>query len=70
VSLFGHYVVIANWHLLQAFLECHQPHHKQSSHGMSQRSATVLAFQSFQCGMNIFRKNFLFLYWAADPSEK
>jgi hypothetical protein len=36
--------------LLQAFLEC-QPHHKHSSHGMSQRSAHLLALQSFQCAL-------------------
>jgi hypothetical protein len=43
-------MVAANWLLLQAFLECHQPHHKHSSHGMSQRSATLLALQSIHCG--------------------
>jgi hypothetical protein len=51
VSLFGHYMVVSNWLFLQAFLECHQPHHKHSSHGMLQRSVTLQAFQSLHFGM-------------------
>jgi hypothetical protein len=51
-------MVAANWLLLQAFSECHQFHHKHSSHGMSQRIATLLALQSLHSGMQ-----YLAIFW-------
>lgn len=43
-------------------LECHQPHHKHSSHWMSQRSATLLGLQSSLWHVTFSKLN-LFLYW-------
>jgi hypothetical protein len=60
VSLFGHYMVAAKWLLPQAFSEYHEPHHKHSSHGMSQRSTTLLALLNLHCGMQYLVHFFCF----------
>jgi hypothetical protein len=53
-------MVAENWPLLQPFLECHQSHHKHSSHGMSQRSVTACTPKSSLCHV-IFSNFFVFV---------
>jgi hypothetical protein len=61
-----HYKVGANWLLLQAFLEYHQPYRNHSSHGISQRSATGVT-PEFSLWQVMFSELVSVFYWYSDP---